>query len=64
MQHYKIDGTPTLLEKIRDKKPTDFEPTLIHGDCTIDDVLVYEGRISGIIDWSGGVYGDPRYDVS
>ena len=26
--------------------------------------MVYEGRISGIIDWSGGAYGDPRYDLS
>ena len=64
LEHYKVDGTTALLEKLKNKKPTDFEQTLIHGDCTIDNFLVYEGRISGIIDWSGGAYGDPRYDVS
>ena len=37
---------------------------LIHGDFTIDNVLVFNGEITGIIDWSGGAYGDPRYDVS
>lgn len=36
----------------------------IHGDYTIDNVLVSDGIITGIIDWSGGAYGDPRYDVS
>ncbi|GBF74374.1 aminoglycoside phosphotransferase APH(3') [Paenibacillus sp. 598K] len=64
LEHYKVDGTAALLEKLKNKKPTDFEQTLIHGDCTIDNFLVHEGRISGIIDWSGGAYGDPRYDVS
>lgn len=39
-------------------------PTLIHGDFTIDNVLVHDGKISGVIDWSGGAFGDPRYDVS
>ncbi|MFM9276900.1 phosphotransferase family protein [Paenibacillus jiagnxiensis] len=64
LEHYKVDGNQALLEKLKNKKPTDFEQTLIHGDFTIDNVLVNEGRISGIIDWSGGAYGDPRYDVS
>ncbi|MBD2846569.1 phosphotransferase [Paenibacillus sp. IB182496] len=62
--HYKVDGTAALLEKLISKKPAVFEQTLIHGDCTIDNFLVHEGRISGIIDWSGGAHGDPRYDVS
>jgi aminoglycoside phosphotransferase (APT) family kinase protein len=64
LEHYKVDGTASLLEKIKNNKPDDVEQTLIHGDCTIDNFLVHEGKISGIIDWSGGAYGDPRYDVS
>ena len=31
---------------------------------TIDNVLVHNGEVTGIIDWSGGAFGDPRYDVS
>ncbi|WP_079908895.1 phosphotransferase family protein [Paenibacillus sp. 32352] len=64
LKHYQVDGTPALLEKIRYQRPKEMEQTLIHGDFTIDNVLVHEGSVAGIIDWSGGAYGDPRYDVS
>lgn len=64
LMHYKVDGSPALLEQLKKKKPDDLEQTLIHGDFTVDNVLVHKGSISGIIDWSGGAYGDPRYDVS
>ncbi|KRE10562.1 phosphotransferase [Priestia megaterium] len=36
---------------------------LIYGDYTIDNVLVHDGQTAAAIDWSGGVYGDPCYDV-
>ncbi|NJP39269.1 aminoglycoside phosphotransferase family protein [Alkalicoccus luteus] len=36
----------------------------MHGDFTIDNVLIHGGRITGIIDWAGAAYGDPRYDVA
>lgn len=62
--HYEVDGTAELLERLRANKPADVAQTLIHGDCTIDNFLVHDGRISGIIDWSGGAFGDPRYDVA
>lgn len=42
----------------------EFTQTFIHGDFTIDNVLVSNAVVTGIIDWAGGVYGDPRYDVS
>jgi aminoglycoside phosphotransferase (APT) family kinase protein len=37
--------------------------TLIHGDFTVDNTLISDGNVSGIIDWSGGTVGDPRYDL-
>ncbi|MFD0710473.1 phosphotransferase family protein [Paenibacillus sp. GCM10027626] len=64
LEHYKVDGNFALLEKLKNNRPDDLEQVLIHGDFTIDNVLVRERKISGIIDWSGGAYGDPRYDVS
>ncbi|MCM3237370.1 aminoglycoside phosphotransferase family protein [Heyndrickxia oleronia] len=64
LQNEKVDGTKLLLEKIKYNKPTVYRQTLIHGDFTIDNVLVSNGVITGVIDWSGGGYGDPRYDVS
>src|SRR6478609_3734535 len=36
----------------------------IHGDYTIDNVLVHDGRITAVIDWSGGTWGDARYDMA
>lgn len=33
-------------------------------ELLIDNVLVKDGEIKGVIDWSGGDYEDPRYDVS
>ncbi|MCJ7843598.1 phosphotransferase [Lederbergia sp. NSJ-179] len=64
LMNYNVDGSKDLLNSLKKNKPKPFEQTLIHGDFTIDNVLVKEGKITGIIDWSGGAYGDPRYDVS
>lgn len=64
LEHFTVDGTPELLKRLQTTKPSNYRQTLIHGDCNMDNILVCEGRISGIIDWSGGAYGDPRYDVS
>jgi aminoglycoside phosphotransferase (APT) family kinase protein len=63
-QHYETDGSVELLKRLKDEKPTATQQTLIHGDFTIDNVLVKDGRISGVIDWSGGAFGDPRYDAA
>ncbi len=63
-KNYKVDGNQPLLEKIKRTQPDDYQQTLIHGDFTIDNVLVSNGVITGVIDWGSGTYGDPRYDVS
>lgn len=64
LKHYSVDGTFELLESLKKNKPQAIENTLIHGDFTIDNVIVCDGKIACIIDWSGGAFGDPRYDVS
>lgn len=62
--HYQTDGSAELLQRLKEKKPAFVEQTLIHGDFTIDNVLVKDGKISAVIDWSGGAFGDPRYDTA
>lgn len=47
----------------RDRDP-DVPETLIHGDLTIDNVMVDQGALSGILDWGGAGPGDPRYDIT
>ncbi|SFM47027.1 Aminoglycoside phosphotransferase [Paenibacillus sp. 1_12] len=64
LTQYEVDGSEELLSRLKEKRPKPIENTLIHGDFTIDNVLVNEGNIVGIIDWSGAAYGDPRYDVA
>lgn len=64
LQNYEVDGSEDLLEQIKVNRPGKRKQTLIHGDLTVDNVLVHNGIVTGIIDWSGGAFGDPRYDVS
>ncbi|WP_339830775.1 phosphotransferase [Paenibacillus sp. FSL R7-0272] len=64
LAHYSVDGTEELLAHLKINRPGDMAPTLIHGDFTIDNVLVHNGEVMGIIDWSGAAHGDPRYDVA
>ncbi len=40
------------------------ERVLLHGDYHFSNVLLFEGRISGIVDWEYCALGDPRWDVA
>jgi aminoglycoside phosphotransferase (APT) family kinase protein len=64
LQHEVVDGTPELLRYVQHNRPLSIQETLIHGDCTLDNVLVDNRRISGLIDWAGGGRGDPRHDLA
>ncbi|MFD1739613.1 phosphotransferase [Bacillus salitolerans] len=58
------DGSVELLEKLKNSKPFPVKQTIIHGDCTIDNVLVKDGEVKLFIDVAGMTVGDPRYDES
>ncbi|MCQ6559380.1 phosphotransferase family protein [Paenibacillus mendelii] len=64
LHHYSAEGTADLLAFIKNNKPSPIKNTFIHGDFTIDNVLVRDGKITAIIDWSDGAFGDPRYDAA
>jgi aminoglycoside phosphotransferase (APT) family kinase protein len=64
LKHYRVQGTPSLLRALEQDRPQPIRPTLIHGDYTLDNILVAGGSISGVIDWAGGALGDPRYDLA
>jgi aminoglycoside phosphotransferase (APT) family kinase protein len=61
---YPVEGTPELLEQLREERPPPIPPALIHGDCTLDNILIADGVVAGLLDWSGGALGDPRYDLA
>jgi aminoglycoside phosphotransferase (APT) family kinase protein len=58
------DGSPDLLERLRATRPAPVEETLIHGDLTLENVLVDGDRVAGLVDWPAGGPGDPRCDVA
>jgi aminoglycoside phosphotransferase (APT) family kinase protein len=64
LDHYPVDGDAALLAHLIRNKPAVPRETLIHGDFTLDNVLVAGGEVTGVIDWSGGGSGDPRYDLA
>jgi aminoglycoside phosphotransferase (APT) family kinase protein len=64
LEHFNVDGTPELLARLRSDHPNPVAPTLIHGDYTIDNVLIEGATVTSIIDWSAGAVGDPRHDLA
>ncbi|MBT2680206.1 aminoglycoside phosphotransferase family protein [Bacillus sp. ISL-35] len=58
------DGSLTLLEQLERDQPKKVKQTIIHGDCTTDNVLVVDGKVRLFIDVAGMTLGDPRYDES
>jgi len=64
LQHEMVDGTPELLQHVQENRPAAVQETLIHGDYTLDNVLVHNGTMCGLVDWAAGGRGDPRYDVA
>jgi len=65
-QHYaengQCDGDLHLLAQLKANKPLPVKQTMIHGDCTTDNVLVVGGKVQLFIDVAGMTIGDPRYD--
>jgi aminoglycoside phosphotransferase len=60
---YAEPGAPPVTELMA-TRPLAQPDALIHGDYTLDNVLVSEGRICGVIDWGRGDCGDRRYDLT
>jgi aminoglycoside phosphotransferase (APT) family kinase protein len=56
------DGDQVLLDHLKVNKPDPVQQTMIHGDCTTDNVLVVNGEVRFFIDVAGMTVGDPRYD--
>lgn len=64
MEMGEADGNAKLLNKLKSTKPLPVNQTIIHGDCTADNVLVVDGKVQMFIDVAGMTIGDPRYDES
>lgn len=58
------DGTAAGLVELERSQPAAVPETLIHGDLSLDNVLVDEHDELHLIDWAGGGSGDPRLDIA
>jgi aminoglycoside phosphotransferase (APT) family kinase protein len=62
-----IDGLDVATEWLRDHRPLDFIPGLMHGDYQFANVMYRHGapaRMAAIVDWEMGTVGDPKLDLA
>lgn len=48
---------------IRERTPPDTRPGLVHGDYSVRNALVADGRVRAILDWELAYRGDVRFDL-
>lgn len=61
------DGNEALWQEINNNRPSQITQTMIHGDCTTDNVMVWNERgrcMYAFIDVAFMTVGDPRYDLA
>lgn len=52
-----------LTDRLRDRRPPESPPTLVHGDFTFGNVLYRDGRVAAVIDWEIAQLGQPLIDL-
>ena len=61
-------GTPQpaiewVLRWLERHRPSPNQPTLIHGDYRIGNIMVAEGKIAAVLDWEFASWGDPDEEI-
>jgi len=62
-----IDGLDVATEWLRNHRPVDFIPGLMHGDYQFANVMYKHGapaQMAAIVDWEMGTVGDPKLDLN
>jgi aminoglycoside phosphotransferase (APT) family kinase protein len=58
------DGTADGLVELERSRPAPVAECLMHGDLSLDNVLIDERGALSFIDWGDGGAGDPRHDIA
>jgi aminoglycoside phosphotransferase (APT) family kinase protein len=61
-----LPGFDVAAAWLRDHRPIDFVPGLMHGDYQFANVMFRDGapaRLAAIVDWEMGTVGDPKLDL-
>ena len=62
-----LPGLDEASQWLRDHRPIDFIPGLMHGDYQFANVMYHHGapaRLAAIVDWEMGTVGDPKLDLA
>ena len=62
-----IPGYEDATAWLRERRPIDFVPGLMHGDYQFANVMFEHGdsgRLAAIVDWEMGTVGDPKLDLA
>jgi aminoglycoside phosphotransferase (APT) family kinase protein len=60
----KLDGLLPLVEWLRAQRPPETATAICHGDFHPQNVLVEDGRVTGVLDWPNALVADPALDVA
>ncbi len=58
-----VDAATRIWERALDAPEWDGPPTLLHGDLIAGNVLIVDGRLSGVVDFGCLAVGDPATDL-
>lgn len=59
-----LDGIRDLMARLSEGIETDSRPCLVHGDLWYGNLLMRQGRLSGVLDWELAAIGDPLVDYA
>jgi aminoglycoside phosphotransferase (APT) family kinase protein len=62
-----LPGLEVTSAWLREHRPIDYVPGLMHGDYQFANVMYYDGapaRLAAIVDWEMGTVGDPKLDLA
>lgn len=57
-------GYPAGLAWLRSNRPTPGAPVVCHGDFHPLNLMIRDGRVSGLLDWSHALLADSEYDLA
>ncbi|HWB66730.1 MAG TPA: phosphotransferase family protein [Mycobacteriales bacterium] len=62
-----LPGFDVAADWLRERRPLDFVPGIMHGDYQFANVMYRHGspaRLAAIVDWEMGTVGDPKLDLA
>jgi aminoglycoside phosphotransferase (APT) family kinase protein len=59
-----LDGLAPLVGWLRAHRPPGDAPVICHGDFHPQNILVEDGRVSGVLDWPNALVAEPAFDVA